>query len=295
MSLIERARPGLARLDAYRHLTRLHRPIGNFLLLWPVLWALWLATGGPPKPMVLFVFVTGVVVMRAAGCVINDFADRHIDGHVKRTRDRPLATGVVTSREALALFAALCLLAFALVLTMNGLTIALSLVGVVLAATYPFAKRYTHFPQVHLGAAFGWAIPMAYAAQTGAVPTMAWFLFVIAVLWATIYDTEYAMVDRDDDRHIGVKSTAIRFGDADRAIIGALQGMMTVLLVAVGAGYDLGTVYYVAVALGALFFLRQQWLIVERSRDGCFQAFLNNNLYGGVIFLGILLHYLYAA
>lgn len=208
----------------YAQLTRLNRPIGNFLLLWPMLWGLWIAAKGLPDLKVLVVFVLGVLIMRAAGCVINDYADRDFDGHVKRTTHRPMANGRVSEREALTLFVVLCLVAFGLVLLMNPLTIALSLVAVALAATYPFMKRYTHFPQVHLGAAFGWAIPMAFAAQTGAVAPVAWLLFLSAVLWATIYDTQYAMVDRDDDLKIGVKSTAVLFGQADRAIIGVLQG-----------------------------------------------------------------------
>ncbi|MFO7859335.1 MAG: 4-hydroxybenzoate octaprenyltransferase [Ectothiorhodospiraceae bacterium] len=283
------------RLLQYARLARLNRPIGNFLLLWPTLWALWLAARGLPDLLVLLVFVAGVVVMRAAGCVINDFADRHVDGHVKRTTQRPMARGLVSEREALALFAALCLVAFGLVLLLNTLTILLSLVAVVLAATYPFAKRYTHLPQVHLGAAFGWAIPMAFAAQTGAVPTLAWLVFVTAVVWATVYDTEYAMVDRDDDRRIGVKSTAILFGERDRLIIGILQAVMTLLLVAVGLQADLGWLYYAFLLLATLAFVYQQWLIRERDRDACFRAFLNNNIYGGVVFAGIVTHYVWAA
>jgi 4-hydroxybenzoate polyprenyltransferase len=281
------------RLLQYARLARLDRPIGNFLLLWPMLWALWLAAGGPPRPDVLAVFVAGVVVMRAAGCVINDFADRDFDGHVKRTRARPLATGQVSAREALVLFVLLCLAAFALVLTMNRLTVLMSLVGALLAATYPFAKRYTYLPQVHLGAAFGWAVPMAFAAQTGGVPPLAWLVFVAAVLWATIYDTEYAMVDRDDDLRIGIRSTAILFGEGDRLIIGLLQALMTAALLLIGARAGLGPAYYGAVAIATLLFLWQQWLIRDRDRDGCFRAFLNNNVYGGIVFVGIVLDYMY--
>lgn len=273
----------------YAQLTRLNRPIGNFLLLWPMLWGLWIAAGGLPDLKVLVVFVLGVLIMRAAGCVINDYADRDFDGHVKRTTHRPMATGRVSEREALTLFVVLCLVAFGLVLLMNWLTIALSLVAVALAASYPFMKRYTHFPQVHLGAAFGWAIPMAFAAQTGAVAPVAWLLFLSAVVWATIYDTQYAMVDRDDDLKIGVKSTAVLFGRADRAIIGALQVVMLVVLGVTGLVVGLGPLWYLGLVAAAGLFGYQQWLIRGRQREACFRAFLNNNWLGGVIFLGLLL------
>jgi 4-hydroxybenzoate polyprenyltransferase len=279
------------KLRCYAQLARLDRPIGNFLLLWPTLWALWLAAEGLPRPGVLVVFVLGVVVMRAAGCVINDYADRDFDRHVKRTRHRPLTTGRVSEREALSLFVLLCLLAFGLVLLMNRLTILLSLGGVVLAATYPFMKRHTHLPQIHLGAAFGWAAPMAFAAQTGSVPALAWLVFVAAVVWATIYDTEYAMVDRDDDLKIGIRSTAILFGRQDRLIIGLLQAVMTFLLVLIGWQAQLGAVYFAGVALATPLFVYQQWLIRHRDRQGCFRAFLNNNIYGGIIFAGLALDY----
>jgi 4-hydroxybenzoate polyprenyltransferase len=282
------------RLGHYARLARLDRPIGNFLLLWPMLWALWLAAEGPPKPLVLAVFVLGVVVMRAAGCVINDYADRDFDGHVKRTRTRPLATGLVSEREALTLFVVLCLIAFALVLLMNALTIKLSVVGVLLAASYPFMKRYTYLPQVHLGAAFGWAIPMGFAAQTGALPPLAWLVFIAAVVWATIYDTQYAMVDRDDDLKIGIKSTAILFGEQDRLIVGLLQVLMTLILLAIGIRAGLGGAYYGAVAVATLLFVYQQYLMRDRDRDACFRAFLNNNVYGGIVFIGIVLNYMYA-
>lgn len=275
----------------YVRLARLDRPIGNFLLLWPMLWALWIAAEGVPDPLVLVVFVLGVLLMRAAGCVINDYADRDFDGHVKRTRHRPLARGEVSPRAALLFFAVLCLLAFALVLLMNDLTILLSVPGVLLAASYPFMKRYTYLPQVHLGAAFGWAVPMAFAAQAGAVPPVAWLVFIAAVVWATVYDTEYAMVDRDDDLKIGIKSTAILFGEADRLMIGVLQGVMLLCLVLIGAKAGLGGVYYASIGLGALLFVYQQYLIRDRSREGSFAAFLNNNYFGGVIFAGVVLHY----
>ncbi|MCC5812832.1 MAG: 4-hydroxybenzoate octaprenyltransferase [Ectothiorhodospiraceae bacterium] len=280
------------RFVQYARLARLDRPIGNFLLLWPMLWALWIAAEGVPEPLVLIVFVLGVLIMRAAGCVINDYADRDFDGHVKRTRHRPMAQGKVSEREALALFVVLCLIAFGLVLLMNRLTIQLAFVGVLLAATYPFMKRYTHLPQVHLGAAFGWAVPMAFAAQTGELPQVAWLLFIAAVLWATVYDTQYAMVDRDDDLKIGIKSTAVLFGDADRLMIGILQLLMVVTLVMAGLQVDLGWAYYLGLGGAAVLFVYQQWLIRNRERDACFRAFLNNNILGGVIFLGLVLHYL---
>ncbi|RZU99248.1 4-hydroxybenzoate octaprenyltransferase [Spiribacter vilamensis] len=283
------------RLSLYARLARLNRPIGNFLLLWPTLWALWLAAEGMPRTDVLVVFVLGVLVMRAAGCVINDYADRDYDRHVKRTRARPLTTGAVTEREALILFAVLCLVAFALVLLMNRLTVLLSLGGVALAATYPFMKRHTHLPQVHLGAAFGWAAPMAFAAQTGTVPVLAWLVFASSVVWATIYDTEYAMVDRDDDLKVGIKSTAVLFGAYDRAMIALLQVLLTLLLAVIGWRAGLGAPFLIGLVAASGLFVRQQWLIRDRSRDGSFQAFLNNNIYGGIVFAGIVLSYLTTA
>ncbi|MCP1675346.1 4-hydroxybenzoate polyprenyltransferase [Natronocella acetinitrilica] len=279
------------RLAQYALLARLNRPIGNFLLLWPTLWALWIAAEGMPDPLVLTVFVLGVLVMRAAGCVINDYADRNVDGHVKRTRARPMATGKVSEREALTLFVVLCLLAFGLVLLMNRLTILLSVVGVVLAATYPFMKRYTHLPQVHLGAAFGWAVPMAFAAQTGTVAQVAWLVFIAAVIWATVYDTQYAMVDRDDDVRIGVKSTAILFGELDRLIIGLLQALMLVTLLVIGRQLDLSWLYFISLLPAAGLFAYQQWLMRTRSREDCFRAFLNNNVFGGIVFVGLVAHF----
>lgn len=280
------------RLHQYFLLTRLHRPIGILLLLWPTLWALWIAADGWPDPYVLLVFTAGVVLMRSAGCVINDYADRRFDPHVERTRDRPLAAGRVSPREALLLFAALCLLAFALVLTLNTLTVRLAFGGVLLAAIYPFSKRYTHLPQVVLGAAFGWAIPMAFAAQTGSLPKIAWLLFTVNILWATVYDTFYAMVDRDEDLKIGVKSTAILFGYSDLPIIGALQALVLGGLVLVGAMAELGLYYYLALLVAAGLALYQQYLARRRDKAGCFQAFLNNNWFGAAVFAGIFLHYL---
>ena len=279
----------LERGRQYALLARLHRPIGNFLLLWPTLWALWLAAGGWPDPRVLVVFVLGVLVMRAAGCVINDYADRNLDGHVERTRDRPMAQGRVSETEALTLFAVLCLLAFGLVLLMNRLTILLSLVAVLLAASYPFMKRYTHLPQAHLGAAFGWAVPMAFAAQTGQIDPVAWWLFAATVVWALVYDTQYAMVDRDDDLRIGIRSTAILFGRHDRLAIGGFQLLMLALLAVVGWMSGLSAPYWLALLLAAALFVRQQWLIRHRRRAACFRAFLDNNWLGAVIFAGVVL------
>ncbi len=280
------------RLVQYALLMRLHRPIGIFLLLWPTLWALWLAGAGQPDPKVLLVFVLGVVLMRSAGCVINDYADRGFDPHVARTRDRPLAAGRVSPREALGLFALLCLAAFGLVLLLNRLTVLLSLGGAVLATAYPFMKRYTHLPQVVLGAAFGWAVPMAFAAQTGGVPKLAWLLFVATVLWATVYDTMYGMVDRDDDLQIGVRSTAILFGESDRLILAVLQVLFLFTLVLVGQEAGLQGYYYLGVLLAAGLSLYQQYLIRRREPARCFQAFLNNNWLGAAVFAGIVLDYL---
>lgn len=281
--------PGKLRL--YARLTRLNRPIGIGLLLWPMLWALWLAAGGVPDLRVLAIFLAGTVVMRSAGCVINDYADRDFDGHVKRTRERPLATGELAPKEALLVFAVLVATAAALVLLTNRLTIVLAFGGVVLAVTYPFAKRYTYLPQLHLGAAFGWAVPMAWAAQAGTLAPLAWLVFCAAVIWAVIYDTEYAMVDRDDDIRLGIKSTAILFDDNDRTIIGVLQAMMLLNLVLIGAQADLHWPYHLAVIAAAALFVRQQFLIADRSREGCFRAFLNNNWVGGVVFAGVAASY----
>lgn len=283
------------RIAQYIRLMRLDKPIGIYLLLWPTLWALWIAGEGRPDLLVLVVFMLGVVLMRSAGCVINDYADRKIDPHVARTCNRPIASGKVAPREALILFGVLCVLAFALVLLMNTLTIYLSFVAVALAALYPFMKRYTHLPQVVLGAAFGWAVPMAFAAQTGEVPRVAWLLFVATVLWTTAYDTMYGMVDRDDDLKIGVKSTAILFGDSDRVVIGVLQLLALGALVLAGQTALLGGYFYFGLALGAGLVLYQQYLIREREPAACFRAFLNNHWFGAAVFSGIVLAYLAGA
>lgn len=279
---------------AYQYflLTRLNRPIGIYLLLWPTLWALWIAAEGFPRPGVFVVFVLGVILMRSAGCVINDYADRSFDPHVKRTLDRPIAAGRVTAREALILFGVLCTLAFALVLFMNTTTILLSFAGAALAAVYPFMKRHTYLPQVVLGAAFGWAIPMAFAAQTGTVPAVAWIVFIANVLWATAYDTMYAMVDRDDDLKIGVRSTAILFGDMDKVIIGVIQGLMMLALLMAGKQAHMGVWYYTGLILSSGFLGYQQFLIRNRKRQKCLQAFLNNHWFGLVVFIGIFVDFL---
>ncbi|MDM3870872.1 4-hydroxybenzoate octaprenyltransferase [Porticoccus sp. W117] len=279
------------RLPHFMRLMRFDKPIGTLLLLWPTLWALWLAAGGLPDWDVLVIFVLGVTLMRAAGCVINDYADRHIDGHVQRTEQRPIPSGDVAPREALLLFTGLALVAFLLVLFTNGLTVLLSLGGVLLAASYPFMKRYTYLPQVVLGAAFAWAIPMAFAAQTGELNPALWALYAGVVLWTVAYDTFYAMVDRDDDLKLGVKSTAILFGDQDRAMILALQILCLLALLLTGKNFDLGLWYYTGVAVATLLFLHQQRLTRNRDRDACFKAFLNNNWVGVAVFVGLVLDY----
>lgn len=281
------------RLRQYYFLTRLDRPIGIFLLLWPMLWALWIASEGKPSLLVLFVFIMGVVLMRSAGCVINDYADRKIDPHVQRTRQRPIAAGKVKPKEALWLFVILCLTAFALVLLMNRFTIYLSVGGALLAAVYPFMKRYTHLPQVVLGMAFAWSIPMAFAAQTGEVPRIAWLVYVITVVWAVIYDTMYAMADREEDLKIGVKSTAILFGDADKVILAVLQALMFVGLLLLGQKIKLNMFYFLFVGVAAGFAVYQQYLIRHREPGKCFQAFLNNNWLGAMVFFGIATSYVY--
>jgi len=277
------------RAPDFVQLMRLDRPIGTWLLLWPTLWALWLAADGLPDIRVLVIFVLGVFLMRAAGCVINDYADRNIDGHVSRTRTRPLATGKITPREALITFAVLVTICALLVLLTNRLTLLLAFAGLALAALYPFCKRFTFYPQLVLGAAFSWAIPMAFAAQTNALPLTLWLLYLANLNWTVAYDTEYAMCDRDDDLQIGVKSTAILFGEADRAIIGLLQGLTLLCLLLVGARFDLGMYFYLSL-LGMLGgFVWQQWLIRSRAPQACLRAFLSNHWAGMVVFIGLAL------
>ncbi|MBJ7222538.1 MULTISPECIES: 4-hydroxybenzoate octaprenyltransferase [unclassified Brenneria] len=273
---------------AYCRLMRIDKPIGSLLLLWPTLWALWLAGRGAPEPWILFVFVAGVFLMRAAGCVINDYADRHFDGHVKRTASRPLPSGMVSEQSAKVLFVVLVLLAFGLVLTLNKMTIWLSVAGLALAWVYPFMKRVSHLPQLVLGAAFGWSIPMAYAAVSEALPLTCWMMFLAYVCWTVAYDTQYAMVDRDDDLKIGIKSTAILFGRFDTLIIGLLQAGVLLLLAVLGYMSSLGPVFYVSLLVAAGLFAYQQTLIAGRERDACFRAFRNNNYVGMVLFAGVL-------
>ncbi|WP_187267980.1 4-hydroxybenzoate octaprenyltransferase [Aeromonas hydrophila] len=277
---------------AYVQLARIDKPIGTLLLLWPTLWALWLAADGLPDLWTLLVFVVGVFLMRSAGCVINDYADRNFDGHVKRTAGRPLPMGKVKPREVLALFAVLALISFALVLTMNPLTIGLSFAALLLAVCYPFMKRYIPIPQLVLGMAFSWSIPMAYAAQANVLPAVAWLVFLANLLWTIAYDTQYAMVDRDDDLKLGLKSSAILFGRHDKRIIGALQLLTLLILLLVGQLSELGSSYYWSLLAAAALFVYQQRLIRERQREACFQAFLNNNYVGALIFAGVVINYL---
>jgi len=276
----------------YWVLARFDRPIGTLILLWPALWALWLASDGKPDILVLTVITLGVIVMRAAGCVINDYADRDFDPHVERTKTRPIAAGKIKPKSALIFFVVLCAVAFGLVLLLNTLTIELSFIGAFLAATYPFMKRYTHLPQAYLGIAFGWAVPMAFAAQMNTIPPVAWVLYLAVTLWALVYDTMYAMVDKDDDLKIGVKSTAILFGNYERHIMAVLQCVILLLLFIVGELQNLGTFYYLSLLIAAGFSVYQQKLIFYREKTACFRAFLNNNWFGLVVFLGLLLHYL---
>ncbi len=289
MSMLQELR---ARLTRYGYLARLHRPIGILLLLWPALWALWIAGNGRPDPKIVLIFILGVTLMRSAGCAINDFADRDFDGHVERTRERPLATGLIMPWEALMVFAILALCAFLLVLLLSWETVLMSFVALPLAIAYPFVKRYTHLPQLVLGIAFGWAVPMAFMAVTGSVPAVGWLLFVAAVIWTLVYDTQYAMVDREDDLKIGIKSTAILFGEYDRIMIGLLQAAMLGIMLLIGLRVELGLYYYLGLAVALLLALYQQYLIRERRPAECFAAFLNNNYLGMVIFIGLLLEYL---
>ncbi len=275
----------------YWLLARFDKPIGTLILLYPALWALWIASNGKPNLLVLTVISLGVIIMRAAGCVINDYADRNFDPHVERTKKRPIAAGNVTPKAALIFFTALCLLAFGLVLLLNTFTILLSFVGAFLAASYPFMKRYTHLPQAYLGVAFGWAVPMAFAAQLNEIPAVAWVLYLAVILWALVYDTMYAMVDKDDDLKIGVKSTAILFGDYDRHIMGGLQIVILALLILVGQMKALGEIYYLGLTFAALFSIYQQKLIFHREKSACFRAFLNNNWFGLVVFIGLFFNY----
>ena len=285
------APPPPGRLRRYWQLLRGDRPIGWLLLLWPTWWGLWLAAGGRPPWWPLVVFSLGVWLTRSAGCVINDYADRWLDPQVERTRDRPLATGAVSGREALALFAVLMLVAFALVLTLNRLTVYLSVVGVLLAASYPYLKRHTYLPQVYLGMAFGWGIPMAFAAVQGHIPAIAWVLYVANIFWATAYDTWYAMVDRDDDIRMGAKSTAILFGDMDLAALGVLYALMFAALALVGQRAQLGRYYWCGLVVAMVLVACEFAIARHRDRDACFRAFLHNHWVGAAIFAGVAADY----
>ncbi|VAX01658.1 4-hydroxybenzoate polyprenyltransferase [hydrothermal vent metagenome] len=281
----------LDKLKLYFILMRFNRPVGLFLLLWPALWALWLAAQGTPDLSILIIFLIGVVLMRAAGCVINDIADRKIDRFVERTKQRPITSGKVSKREALILFFVLVALAFILVLQLNMLTVYLSFAALALASLYPFMKRHTHLPQVVLGMAFASSVPMAFAAQTGDIPKQAWLLYVLTVIWTVIYDTMYAMVDREDDLKIGVKSTAILFGDADKIILAVFQILLVIGYLLLGNELGLDIYYYSALVIASCFFIYQQYLIKDRDKALCFKAFLNNNWFGLSIYLGIVAHY----
>ena len=281
------------RLDQYYFLMRLDKPVGILLLLWPTLWALWIAAEGHPDLDILIIFIFGVIVMRSTGCVINDLVDRNLDHHVERTRYRPITSGKVKPIEAMGLTTVLLMCAAVLVLNLNALTFKLSLVAVPLAIIYPFMKRVTYLPQVFLGLAFAWAIPMAFAAQTDSVPEIAWLLFITTVLWAIVYDTMYAMVDREDDIKIGVKTTAILFDDADRAIIASVQIMILLSQILTGVKLELGQFYYAGIAVASLLSIYQQYLIKDRIPENCFRAFLNNQWYGMAIFAGLYLHYMF--
>ncbi len=280
------------RIQQYALLMRIDRPIGTLLLLWPSLWGLWMAAEGRPQPWILLVFLSGVFLMRSAGCVINDYADRTFDPFVARTRDRPIAAGRVSSKEALFLFTVLCTLALVLVVTLNRFTIALSVVGVAMATVYPYAKRYIYHPQFILGIAFSWGIPMAFAAQTNHVPAIAWWLVTANIAWVLAYDTIYAMVDRSDDLRIGVKSTAILFGRYDRVLIATFQLLTLVVLFYIGNRLILDAYYYGGLITASGFAVYQQMLIRSREEPSCFKAFLNNAWFGAAVFIGLVLSYL---
>jgi 4-hydroxybenzoate polyprenyltransferase len=275
----------------YGKLMRIDKPIGIWLLLWPTLWGLWLAGEGNPDQGLFVIFVLGVIVMRSAGCVLNDFVDRKIDPYVERTRTRPIAAGAVTPVEALTLFAALSFIAIGLASMLNTTAQLLAIVAAALTVAYPFIKRFFSIPQFVLGAAFGWAVPMAFAAQTGETPELAWLVFGTALIWAVIYDTFYAMVDREDDLKVGIKSTAILFGDVDIFVIAGLQLLMLVALILIGVRAELGTWYYLSVAIAGILMAWHLWLARDRQPAGCFSAFLHNHHIGLVVFIGIALHY----
>jgi 4-hydroxybenzoate polyprenyltransferase len=281
------------RAHHYALLMRLDKPIGTFLLLWPTLWALWIASQGIPSIHLLIVFSAGVFLTRSAGCVMNDYADRDFDRHVTRTRHRPLTTGIVTPREAFILITSLLAVAFLLVLTTNRLTILLAFIALPIGGIYPYMKRYTYVPQLFQGLSFSWGIIMAFAAATNGVPRIAWLIFIANILWSMIYDTTYAMVDREDDIRIGVKSTAILVGDSDRLFIGIMQGMMFLVFLIIGHQLEFGAYYHLSLLAAAAVAAYHQYLIKDRRPDQCFRAFLINNWLGAVVLAGIILHYLF--
>ena len=284
----------MLKIDHFKHyskLMRLDRPIGSLLLLWPTLWSLWLAAEGIPSIKHLIIFSLGVVIMRSAGCVINDYADRDFDGHVKRTKDRPLATGAISPNEALTLFGLLAGAAFLLVCLTNWLTVGLSFIGLLLAASYPFMKRYTYFPQVALGAAYSWSVVMAFAAEKGSLPKELWLIYTAVVVWTVAYDTFYAMVDRQDDLKVGIKSTAILFGDYDTLITSFMQMFVVFVWLLIGYKFELGSWYYLGVIIAAGLFAYQQWILADGTEESAFKAFLNNNWVGLTVFIGIALNY----
>jgi 4-hydroxybenzoate polyprenyltransferase len=280
------------KLSAYTQLMRLNRPIGILLLLWPTLWALWIASKGHPDKLILGIFILGTILMRSAGCVINDIADRHFDGKVARTKNRPLATGEVNVKEALSIFFMLCFFALILVLFLNPLCLLLALFGVLVTIIYPFMKRYTHLPQLVLGLAFAWGVPMAFAAQTNTIPLIAWCLFVSALIWPIIYDTMYALTDKSDDLKIGIKSTAILFGQKNNLILGVLQILLATLLFFIGLNLALNFLFNIFLIIAISFMIYQQFLIKDYDPKNCFKAFLNNNWFGFAIFLGFFCSYL---
>jgi 4-hydroxybenzoate polyprenyltransferase len=280
------------KLPYYAQLMRLDKPVGIYLLLWPTLWALWIAGEGSPNLANLVIFILGVIIMRSAGCVINDYADRHVDGHVERTKNRPMAKKIISEKQALGLFIGLCLSAFTLVLFTNEFTVYLSFGGLTLAALYPFMKRYTHLPQVVLGAAFAWAIPMAFAAEQNSLPDVVWLLYAATLTWTVAYDTQYAMLDREDDLKIGIKSTAILFGDGDKFVIGVLQAVAILSLLMVGNAISATWPYYLSILVVVGLFAYHQWLIKDRDTEKVLQAFLNNHWAGAVVFAGLFVHYL---
>ena len=276
----------------YLLLIRLNRPIGIFLLLWPTLWGLWIASEGFPNTKILVVFLFGVFLMRSAGCILNDIIDKDFDKFVARTQNRPLASDKLSSIEAFIVAISLIFIAFLLVLTTNTLTVQLSFVAVILAGAYPFLKRHTYLPQFFLGLTFGWSIPMAFAATTNSIPKIAWLLLIANILWAVVYDTIYAMIDREDDLKIGIKSTAILFDDADIFIIGLIQSLVLIALIVIGQQASLNTIYYFSLIIGGCLFLYQLYLIRNRDPKKCMQAFLNNNWFGLVVFIGLFINYL---